>query len=149
MDFRLVIDTREQEPYTFDCASIRHCLEAGDYSVQGYESRVAVERKSLVDLCRTVIHERARFERELVKLTAHGAACVVVEADLDRVLRGEHAGELRGVSPASLLGAALHIQIQHGIPVIWCGSRPAARHFTEQFLRMYVRLAGAPPCPQQ
>jgi hypothetical protein len=63
----------------------------------------------------------------------------VVEADLDSVLRGSRGDDLRGASPESVLGAALHISLQYGVPVFWCGSRQAARAFTEMYLRMSAR----------
>ncbi len=65
MDFRIVIDSREQEPYTFACEVVKAKLDAGDYSVAGFEQRVAVERKSLRDFVGTVIHDFDRFAREL------------------------------------------------------------------------------------
>ena len=50
---RVVCDSREQQPYTFagfpavvEVAG----LEAGDYSLAGFERRVAIERKSIQDL---------------------------------------------------------------------------------------------------
>ena len=70
MDFRIVIDSREQEPYTFACEVVKAKLDAGDYSVVGFEQRVAVERKSLRDFVGTVIHDYERFDRELEKLSA-------------------------------------------------------------------------------
>ena len=81
----LIADTREQEPYSFDSRLVlveRRALPAGDYSVAGMESVVAVERKTLDDFISTVIHQRARFRRELRKLAACRAACVVGEAGL-------------------------------------------------------------------
>ncbi len=57
MDFRIVIDSREQQPYTFACEVVKAKLDAGDYSVVGFEQRVAVERKSLRDFVGTVIHD--------------------------------------------------------------------------------------------
>ncbi len=140
MDFRIIIDTREQEGWDFDCPTIRRKLDAGDYSVDGLESAVAVERKSLKDFVSTVIHDFARFAAELEKLSSLEAACVVVEADLDDVLRGLAAGDCRGASPESVMGAAVHIGLHYGVPVFWCGSRQAARAFTDAFLRMFVRL---------
>jgi ERCC4-type nuclease len=140
MDFRIVIDTREQEPYRFDCATEPRKLEAGDYSVAGLEDAVAVERKSLKDFVSTVIHDFTRFAAELQKLSKLQAACVVVEADLDEVLRGLTAGACANVAPESLLGATVHISLHYGVPVFWCGSRQAARLFTDAFLRMFVRL---------
>lgn len=142
MDFTIVIDTREQLPYTFGCQTQRRKLEAGDYSVAGFEDRIAVERKSLTDFVHTVIHEAPRFRAELGKLSQCALSCVVVEADLDDVLRGVRQADLRLVTPAAVLGAALHIAVHHHVPVYWCGSRQAACAFTEAFLRMAVREGG-------
>ncbi len=141
--FQICIDTREQQPYSFPCATNRKALAAGDYSVAGQEERIAVERKSLHDFVHTVIHDHERFGRELLLLSTYDAACVVVEADLDAVLRGLRADDLRGARPESVLGAALHISLQYGVPVFWCGSRQAARAFTEMYLRMAVRKGAA------
>ena len=139
MNFSIVIDTREQRPYSFPCEIVNRALAAGDYSVAGLEERVAVERKSLHDFVNTVIHEYGRFSRELLLLSTYDRACVVVEADLDAVLRGMRQEDLRGAKPESVLGATLHIMLEFGVPVIWCGSRQAARAFTEMYLRMAVR----------
>jgi len=142
--FRIVVDSREQTPWAFRCESIRKALPAGDYSIEGLESKVAVERKSLADFTSTVNHDAERFARELLLLATYRAACVVVEADLDAVLRGMRKDDLRGASPASVLGASLHVSIKYRVPVFWCGSRQAARAFTEGFLRMCARLDAAP-----
>lgn len=139
MDFQIVIDTREQEPYSFGCPVVRAKLDAGDYSVFGYEHCLAVERKSLQDFVHTVIHDAKRFRAELTKLLVMDAACIVVEADLDAVLTGRHRETLRGVSPWALLGATLGIDLMWRVPVYWCGSRQAACAFTEAYLRMFVR----------
>jgi len=139
MDFQIVIDTREQQPYGFDCPTVCRKLDAGDYSVNGLESAVAVERKSLADFTSTVMHEFQRFVVELEKLSAMEAACIVVEADLDAVLRGKETEALHNTSPGSLLGAALWLSLRFGVPIYWCGSRQAARAFTDGFLRMFVR----------
>jgi len=143
MSFRIVVDTREQEPYAFECPSVRRKLDAGDYSVDGLEIAVAVERKSLEDFTKTVIHERGRFEAELERLSRMEAACVVVEADLDGVLRGAAGAGLHSVAAQALMCAALQISLRHRVPVYWCGSRQAARAFTEGFLRMFVRHRAA------
>lgn len=143
MDFQIVIDSREQEPYSFACPAVRAKLDAGDYSVAGLEHRVAVERKSLSDFVHTVIHDATRFAAELQKLAGMDAASIVVEANLDDVLRGRHEDVLRSVVPQAVLGAALHIALHWGVPVYWCGSRQAACAFTDAYLRMFVRTLAA------
>ena len=139
MTFRIVVDTREQAEYGFACPTVRRKLDAGDYSVDGYENVVAVERKSLADFVHTVIHDSDRFAVELAKLARFAAACVVVEADLDHVLRGLHSEALRSVAPQAVLGMAIHITLHWRVPVYWCGSRQAACVFTDAFLRGFVR----------
>lgn len=139
MDLRFVIDSREKLPFSFSCQSVRRKLETGDYSVEGYENLMAVERKSLADFTHTVIHDFHRFAAELDRLAVIEFSAVVVEADLDAVLRGLKSQELRTVTPAALLGAATQITAHWNVPVQWCGSRAAARAFTEAMLRASVR----------
>ena len=58
--FDVVVDSRESAPYRFEnlpnegrklvVRSVTRGLKTGDYSIAGFEHRVAVERKSLPDL---------------------------------------------------------------------------------------------------
>jgi ERCC4-type nuclease len=130
----IVIDTREQEGYSFDsrlAATVRRALPAGDYSVAGLEGIVAVERKSLDDFVSTVIHSRARFQKELRKLAGYRAACIVVEAGLLDVLLGRYRGEAH---PNAVLGSALSIILDFRVPVFFCSSRQAACQFVQAYL---------------
>lgn len=130
----IVIDSREQEPYSFDpqlTSAERRALKAGDYSVGGLEDQVAVERKTLDDFVSTVIHRRRRFREELRELSQYRAACVVVEAELLDVLGKRYRGEAR---PEAVVGATLSILLDFGVPVVFCGNRQAACHFTQAFL---------------
>ena len=130
----IIIDTREQEPYSFDprlATAVRRALPAGDYSVDGLEACVAVERKSLDDFVSTVIHSRERFRAELQKLAAHRAACVVVEAGITDILQRRYRGEAH---PNAVLGNALSIILDYRIPVFFCSNRQAACHFVQAYL---------------
>lgn len=63
---RLIIDSREQAPYdfaTYDVDTEPGTLHTGDYSLAGFEDRVAIERKSLDDLIACLCVGRERFER--------------------------------------------------------------------------------------
>ena len=96
----IVIDTREQRPYTFagiradksegdgmlTVVTRRGTLASGDYSLDGHTARVAVERKSKTDLWGTLGKGRARFVRELERLNEMDAALVLVEDQLSDVL---------------------------------------------------------------
>ena len=140
----LVIDTREQEPYSFDparAAVVRCALPAGDYSVQGFEEAVAVERKTLEDLVSTVLRGRRRFHRELRLLSTYQAACVVVEAELADVLLGRYRSD---ADPGAVLGSVVSIVVDFGVPVFFCSSRQAACRFTLEYLLRFARRVLTP-----
>lgn len=135
----VVVDTREQEEYSFSAERFvveRRALPAGDYSLAGLEREVAVERKSAEDFVHTVIRERDRFRRELLKLAQYDRACVVVEAGLDDLLSGDYRS---GAHPASVFGAAMSIIIDYGVPVYFCSDRQCARRFVEEYMLRYHR----------
>jgi len=130
----IIIDTREQEGYSFDprlAAAAQRALPAGDYSVAGLENIVAVERKSLDDFVSTVIHSRERFRSELRKLTGDRAACVVVEGGVLDVLLHRYRGDAH---PNAVLGSALSIILDFRIPVFFCSNRQAACQFVQAYL---------------
>jgi ERCC4-type nuclease len=130
----IVIDTREQEPYSFDPKLVvpaRRALPAGDYSISGMESLVAVERKTVDDFVGTVIRARQRFHRELAKLATYRRACVVVEGSLADLLTGKYTSRAH---PESVFGSALAITIDHGVPVFFCSNRQAACRFVQGYL---------------
>jgi ERCC4-type nuclease len=97
----VVIDTREGLPYTFaglyadarqgraplTVLTVRCALPSGDYSLDGHERSLAVERKSLADLFNTLGQGRGRFQRELERLAAMPAAHVVIESSWTGILK--------------------------------------------------------------
>jgi len=144
----VVIDTREQEGYSFAperFIAVHRALPAGDYSLAGMEQTVAVERKTAEDFVHTVIRERERFRRELLKLATYDRACVVVEAGLDVLLTGTYRS---GAHPSSVIGSALSIIVDYGVPVYFCSNRQCARRFVEEYLlRCHRRFQVS--CPVQ
>jgi len=91
-DFAIVVDTREQKPFTFHKISpkpkvIHKGLKTGDYSLNGYEQRICIERKSLPDLYSSFGKERARFEKECYRMSLFDYAAIVCEADWNTILR--------------------------------------------------------------
>jgi ERCC4-type nuclease len=133
---RIVVDSREQEGYSFSCPSIRKKLDAGDYSIEGFEDRVAVERKSMDDFVNTVIRGHDRFYHELRNLRSYDHACVVIEGSLRDLLEGNYRS---GAHPNAMLATAIAIDINFNIPVYFCGDRQSACRFTEEYLKRIYR----------
>ncbi len=108
--FTIVVDTREQKPWTFQgfeadardkyaeilVQTERGTLVTGDYSIKGLEDRVTIERKSLNDAFGTFGGDRDRWERELCRLQEVGCASVIVEAGWSSVLRADRPLSTKG-----------------------------------------------------
>jgi len=136
---RIIQDSREQAPFRFEGfpAVVEVAgLDAGDYSLAGFERRVAVERKSIQDLVGCLTGERPRFERELQRLKAMDAAAVVVEQP-QSVLR---LGHYRSAMPAeSAWQSVIAFSMRFRVPFWFCDSRADAEAVTFNFLRHYAR----------
>ncbi len=140
---RVIVDTREQLPYVFSdrVVAVRAPLPAGDYSVEGAESApggVVVERKTLDDFVSSVIRYRRRFRRELERLRGYAFSCVVVEASLGDIFAHRYHS---GAHPNAVVGAAISIIVDYGVPVFLCSDRQACCRFTEGYLlRAYRKV---------
>jgi ERCC4-type nuclease len=141
----IVIDTREQrplepwraarkgEPGPRVCLpTTRAALAAGDYSVQGLEHIVAIERKSIPDLWGTLYGSakdslgearthQDRFRAELERLQGHARRWWLVEGYPD--LLDEYAATVRHtrVALTSVHALIASIACDYGIPVLWSG----------------------------
>jgi ERCC4-type nuclease len=136
LPWTLAVDTREQIPWDFgpDVLTQKVTLAAGDYSICGYETRVAIERKSLSDLKGSVTYGRERFKRELAVLATYERAFVVVEANIyDLYVDDRHSR----VNPNSILGSCVAITIDYGVPVLWAGSRPQAAALSYKLIKRF------------
>ena len=78
----ILIDSRDQIPFAlarYGVATELATLPVGDYSLSGFEDRVAIERNALEDLISCLMGaNRERFERELFRGRHYDRFAVVV-----------------------------------------------------------------------
>lgn len=129
----IVIDTREQRPYQFAGAVVKR-LKSGDYSLVGFEDRVAVERKSQSDAYNSLGRRRARFRREIQRLGHLDYAAIVVEDSLHGFLRPPAYSR---VNPRIAIGLLLEWSVRYRVPVFFAGDREHGRALTRKLLRNY------------
>jgi len=135
--FTIAVDTREQRPWTFQGlrADARQshkplnvqwewvALAAGDYSIVGMETEVAIERKSLADLFGSVGSGHERFRREHERLAAYQFAAVVVEAGWSDVLFRPPG--YSKVKPKVIFRTAMQWSVRYGVQWHLVGGRDA------------------------
>ena len=149
----IVQDTREQCPLPITAFPVEVCgLPVGDYSVKGFHSwenpGIAIERKSLEDLCHSLGKGRERFLREVEKLRQFRFRGLVIEAVKDQVELAQYRSL---ISPASVLATLDALSVRAGLHIYWCDDPPGAarqveslvRQFTRGILKDARRLAGA------
>lgn len=139
---KIVCDTREQKPYDFtdftDVELVKGTLPQGDYSIQGLENFVAVERKSLSDLAMCLGRDRDRFIRELLRARGMESFSIVCEGTWAALSKGQYPSRL---NPESAKATVCAIMARLKIPIVFCGSRKEAESVTHNLLRQYLRGA--------
>lgn len=132
---KIIIDTREQNPYRFaDCETTSGTLASGDYSIAGIEDLVAIERKELSDFLACCGRERDRFKRELKRLQAYRCKAVVIEADLGTILAGDYRSQ---IAPASVIGSMASWTSRYQVAFILAGNRRGGQEMTLALLRTF------------
>ena len=131
--------------------SVRYTrLLTGDYTIEGLEHLVAIERKSLVDLFGSLANSRDdkrrdRFKAEHERMSQLAFAAVIIEADWSTIL--QHPPANSQLDPASVLGTAVSWQQRYGVHWEAAGGRQLAEERTFRHLRMFwehrQKLAGS------
>lgn len=100
--FTVIVDTREQHPFSFRDikADAPHKgipfivktsakgLSTGDYSIEGLEAEIAIERKGKPDLFNCMGQDRTRFEEQIKRLNEMPFAALVIEANWESIWAG-------------------------------------------------------------
>lgn len=114
----IVVDTREQNPFSFArftgwfSGVEKRALELGDYSVAGLEDSCVVERKGLGDLVRSFTVERPVFIERLRHMSAFPDRLLVVTAALSQVKsRYEHSPANPNQITQSLIAALAGLRV--------------------------------------
>lgn len=147
----VLVDTREQAPFDFRAfpnwiaGEKKVALAAGDYSIEGMESLIALERKSLNDLLATLVHSRPRFFRECERLACYPYRALIIEASYE-VIKSEYGDLWSEAHPNGISGSLDALEAKFGIPVIYTSTyKPLAeekaaswltKHFTYHFLEV-------------
>lgn len=130
----IVIDNQEKLPLVFDqsaCNVVTGDLWLADYSIIGRETAWAIERKSLADYVGSITAGRDRFFRELDELRGYEFKRIIVEADACDVTLMHYRSS---VHPNSVWGTTYKIEVDFGIPVIFCGDHDQSAKWVQGIL---------------
>lgn len=132
-----IIDTREQVELELSGPTVRAKLDAGDYSVEGLEHLIALERKSLDDLCGSLTVGRERFMRAVERMRERPYRGIVIEARWEDIRRGWYRSRMHA---NSLVGSVVAL-CADDVPVYFCGDHKGAAVFADRWLDKCAKRA--------
>jgi hypothetical protein len=98
----------------------RAALKTGDYTVEGMESLLCLERKNLADVVACTVTSRRRFLAVCRRLARFTWKAILVEATLEDIKGGFESLEFPSdVHPNAVCGTLDAIEAKFGIPVIY------------------------------
>lgn len=135
-DITAIIDTREQKP--LDLSPLK-CITlgrpTGDYTIQGLEHVISVERKGLQDFIGCIGYGRDRFEREMHRLLAYPARLLIIEGSLEQIALKQYRGT---TDPTSVLGSALGWMAK-GVPILFVRDHEECGKMVARFMFIAAR----------
>lgn len=148
-DFTIIIDTREQHPWEFaDHAISKHKLDTGDYSIQGLENILCIERKNgVAEIANNIVEPRFKDVIERMKTFKH--AFILVECDYEQLMTypvGSNVPERlwsnMKLSPGFILKFLIELSVHHNIHVIFCGNPNWAEKTALSIMKRIYKLYG-------
>ena len=128
--YKVIRDTREQNGWTFMSSkacegTLSGALKTGDYSIEGYEELLTIERKgSIAELANNLVEDR--FERELERMESFKYAFMILEFSMDDLIKypkgsGIPSYKIKSVklNPFFLLKRLMEIEIKYKVKIIF------------------------------
>ena len=123
----VLVDTRERQPFPLHVnhanwigGERRVALKTGDYTVEGMENLLCLERKNLADLVACTVTYRRRFLAASARLARFPWKAILVEATLEDIKSGFESFDIPSdVHPNAVCGILDAIEAKFGIPVIY------------------------------
>lgn len=123
----VLVDTREKQPFAL-CANHpnwiggeRRCkLKTGDYTVEGMEPLLALERKNLADLVACINVYREEFLTKCERLAKFRWKAILIEASYEDIKTPCHEFDIPSdVHPNAVCGTLDAIEAKFNIPIIY------------------------------
>lgn len=150
-NFTVIIDTREQMPWEFGLhLTAKKKLDTGDYSIEGLEHLLCIERKRSVSEIATNITEK-RFKDVLGRMNQIPYRFMLFEFDLEDVYSFPVGSDIPKrlwdslrVSSNFILKYITMIQVQYGIHVLFCGDSDNAEKLAVSIMKRVYEKHGKP-----
>jgi ERCC4-type nuclease len=150
-NFTIIIDSREQQPWEFSHRTTAvQKLDTGDYSIEGLEDILCIERKKSVSEIANNITEK-RFKDVIDRMSKYKYPYMLLEFDLDSILTYPVGSEIPRrmwnkikISPNFIIKNLLEFQLLHNISIMFCGSASNAERISLSLMNRIYELERKP-----
>jgi ERCC4-type nuclease len=150
-NFTIIIDSREQQPWEFSHQTTAvQKLDTGDYSIEGLEDILCIERKKSVSEIANNITEK-RFKDVIDRMSKYKYPYMLLEFDLDSILTYPVGSEIPRrmwnkikISPNFIIKNLLEFQLLHNISIMFCGSASNAERMSLSLMNRIYELERKP-----
>lgn len=132
---KILIDTREQNPLKFKGCKVRlTTLKSGDYSLYGYTSIVAIERKSITDFFSSfaISKNKERVTKEFERLSKIPHWFLVVEGTYTQIKNGIKYSRASG---KDLIDHVYSLVLKYGGQLIFANGRTEASEIIQSIFK--------------
>jgi len=145
--FNVIIDTKEKQPWKLTGSSINevvlHKLDTGDYTIQGYEHILTIERKkSTAEFAINIVEKRFPAFMQRMKEIQH--SYMVMEFSYDDVLEfPRNSGIPKSkwarlqVSSNFMVKRISEYLVEYGVPIIFAGDRENAERVCQSIMKEF------------
>ena len=133
----LVIDTREKTAWDFEgddaFSAIKHIkLDGGDYSIEGLEHLIVIERKASIDeLYNNFTKDKARIVAEFERLKDHKFRIIIIEETCEDVMNPgkyyvnrKHINKSSPMMPVAVVSSNLtKLMLENNVHIVYGGMR--------------------------
>ena len=156
--FVVLKDTREQKGWLFDsgdyCNGMKAvALKTGDYTLEGFEEVVCIERKkSVEEIANNVGKEKKRFDAEMERINEYTSKYIICEFSMDDIINYprcifseymwhtkpefcEREIAKRKITGKYILRALMEYQTWYGIHILFCDNAKNAKKVTESIFK--------------
>ena len=140
MNYKIIVDSREQKPLWKKNIIVKK-LNIGDYSIEGYENKISIERKSLGDLFGTLGKGNKRFKKELEKSKEYDYFAIVIEGSflscLNKKFEGAHFSKMKGYIITKII---FTLHIKYGINIFFTNGRVESKSIIKHIFNSYINI---------
>jgi ERCC4-type nuclease len=144
---KIIVDTREKYPLTFSWFSVETIskkLDTGDYTLDGHENELCIDRKaSISELYTNMFKDYIRFKKELERMGPFKEKYIVCEFPYYHVsdfpLYGIPNSKISALkfNAGHLIDKIEHIKEKYGVEFIFCDDRHEAERQIYELLKEF------------